>query len=104
MRKAHKRRANRPVCGRPDPEGNIMSKDIALKAAVATQLRVSGWKNTAIERMNRRADKGQTSVEYIGMLVAVIAIIAIVVTMKGDIGKEIGNKIKDVIGTSGKSG
>ncbi|HET6354986.1 hypothetical protein OG905_15395 [Streptomyces sp. NBC_00322] len=81
-----------------------MSKDIALKAAVATQLRVSGWKNTAIERMNRRADKGQTSVEYIGMLVAVIAIIAIVVTMKGDIGKEIGNKIKDVIGTSGKSG
>ncbi|MFD9225171.1 hypothetical protein ACFWDI_35395 [Streptomyces sp. NPDC060064] len=79
-----------------------MSKDLALKAAVATQLRVSGWRNTAIERMSRRADKGQTSVEYIGMLVAVIAIIAIIVTMKQDIGQAIGNKIKDVIGTSGK--
>ncbi|WP_327325780.1 hypothetical protein OG735_27365 [Streptomyces sp. NBC_01210] len=79
-----------------------MSKDLALKAAVATQLRVSGWKNTAIERMSRRADQGQTSVEYIGMLVAVIAIIAIIVTMKQDIGQAIGNKIKDVIGTSGK--
>ncbi|AVZ77641.1 hypothetical protein SLUN_25520 [Streptomyces lunaelactis] len=78
-----------------------MSKDLALKTAVATQLRVNGWKNTAIERMSRRADKGQTSVEYIGMLVAVIAIIAIVVTMKQDIGTTIGNKIKAVIGTSG---
>ncbi|NUK12393.1 hypothetical protein HRW18_31360 [Streptomyces lunaelactis] len=78
-----------------------MSKDLALKTAVATQLRVNGWKNTAIERMSRRADKGQTSVEYIGMLVAVIAIIAIVVTMKQDIGETIGKKIKDVIGTSG---
>ncbi|MFI9581243.1 hypothetical protein ACIHCQ_05250 [Streptomyces sp. NPDC052236] len=81
-----------------------MSKNTALKAAVATQLRVSGWKNTAIERLNRRADKGQTSVEYIGMLVAVIAIIAIVATMSSDIGDAIGTKIKTVIGTSGKSG
>ncbi|WP_405998802.1 hypothetical protein [Streptomyces sp. NBC_00829] len=78
-----------------------MSKDIALKAAVATQLRVSGWRNTAIERMRRRADEGQTSVEYIGMLVAVIAIIAIIVTMRQDIGETIGKKIKDVVGTAG---
>jgi pilus assembly protein Flp/PilA len=81
-----------------------MSKNTALKATVATQLRVSGWKNTAIERLNRRTDKGQTSVEYIGMLVAVIAIIAIVVTMRTNIGTAIGNKIQEVIGTSGKSG
>ncbi|MFF1420115.1 hypothetical protein [Streptomyces sp. NPDC058280] len=71
-----------------------------LKAAVDTKVRVSGWANTTVEAMQRKGDKGQTAVEYIGMLVAVIAIIAMVATMT-DIGTTIGNKIKEVVGTAG---
>ncbi|MFD5112215.1 MULTISPECIES: hypothetical protein [unclassified Streptomyces] len=74
--------------------------NIVLKAAVDTKVRVSGWANTTVEAMQRKGDKGQTAVEYIGMLVAVIAIIAMVATMT-DIGTTIGNKIKEVVGTAG---
>ncbi|MFD5033984.1 hypothetical protein ACFWM0_26800 [Streptomyces sp. NPDC058405] len=74
--------------------------NIVLKAAVETKVRVSGWANTTVEAMQRKGDKGQTAVEYIGMLVAVIAIIAMVATMT-DIGTTIGNKIKEVVGTAG---
>ncbi|MFF1960743.1 hypothetical protein ACFVWX_27670 [Streptomyces sp. NPDC058220] len=74
--------------------------NIVLKAAVETKVRVSGWANTTVEAMQRKGDKGQTAVEYIGMLVAVIAIIAMVATMT-DIGTTIGDKIKEVVGTAG---
>lgn len=74
--------------------------NIVLKAAVDTKVRVSGWANTTVEAMQRKGDKGQTAVEYIGMLVAVIAIIAMVATMT-DIGTTIGDKIKEVVGTAG---
>ncbi|MFF2066330.1 hypothetical protein ACFVWZ_31770 [Streptomyces sp. NPDC058200] len=74
--------------------------NIVLKAAVDTKVRVSGWANTTVTAMQRKGDKGQTAVEYIGMLVAVIAIIAMVATMT-DIGTTIGDKIKEVVGTAG---
>ncbi|WP_455362082.1 hypothetical protein [Streptomyces sp. SYSU K21746] len=77
-----------------------MSKNIVLKAAVESKIRVNGWANTTVERMTRKADQGQTAVEYIGMLVAVIAIIAVVASMT-DIGTTIGNTIRTVVGTAG---
>jgi pilus assembly protein Flp/PilA len=59
----------------PQPEGNTMS-DLMLKTAVATKVRVNGWKNTTAEAMRRRAgDKGQTAVEYLGIIAVVVAIV-----------------------------
>ncbi|MET7648742.1 hypothetical protein ABZS83_35000 [Streptomyces sp. NPDC005426] len=49
-----------------------------LKATVNTQIRVSGWANTAITRIQKRyetADRGQTAFEYLGIILVVVAII-----------------------------
>ncbi|MFD4974036.1 Flp family type IVb pilin [Streptomyces sp. NPDC093064] len=46
--------------------------DLMLKTAV----RVNGWKNTTVEAMQRRAgDRGQTAVEYLGIIAVVVAIV-----------------------------
>jgi Flp pilus assembly pilin Flp len=50
--------------------------DLMLKTAVATQVRVTGWKNTTVEAIRRRGgDKGQTAVEYLGIIAVVVAIV-----------------------------
>jgi pilus assembly protein Flp/PilA len=50
--------------------------DLMLKTAVATRTRVNGWKNTTVEALQRRAgDKGQTAVEYLGIIAVVVAIV-----------------------------
>ncbi|MEU6535296.1 hypothetical protein [Streptomyces sp. NPDC047000] len=50
--------------------------DLLLKKAVAAKVRVNGWKNTTVEAMQRRAgDRGQTAVEYLGIIAVVVAIV-----------------------------
>ena len=50
--------------------------DLMLKTAVATKVRVSGWKHTTVRAMQRRnADKGQTAVEYLGIIAVVVLIV-----------------------------
>ncbi|MFI5683765.1 hypothetical protein [Streptomyces sp. NPDC051636] len=67
--------------------------DLMLKTAVATKVRVSGWKNTTAEAMRRRAgDRGQTAVEYLGIIAVVVAIVLAITGT--DIGKTILDKIK----------
>ncbi|WP_338672521.1 hypothetical protein V1460_05685 [Streptomyces sp. SCSIO 30461] len=49
-----------------------------LKTAVRVQVRVSGWANTAVVRIQRRygsGDRGQTAFEYLGIILVVVAII-----------------------------
>jgi pilus assembly protein Flp/PilA len=54
--------------------------DLMMKTAVATKVRVNGWKNTTVEAMQRRnADKGQTAVEYLG-IIAVVVLIVLAIT------------------------
>ena len=66
--------------------------DAMLKAAVAAKVRVSGWKNTTVEAMQRRsADKGQTAVEYLGIIAVVVAIVLAIT------GTDIGTTILDKI-------
>ncbi|MFJ9248123.1 Flp family type IVb pilin [Streptomyces sp. NPDC101776] len=75
--------------------------DLMLKTAVATKARVSGWKNTTVEALRRRADdKGQTAVEYLGIIAVVVAIVlAITGTSIGQsILDAINNKIAEVTG------
>ncbi|MFD4559170.1 MULTISPECIES: hypothetical protein [unclassified Streptomyces] len=75
--------------------------DLMLKTAVATKARVNGWKNTTVEALQRRAgDKGQTAVEYLGIIAVVVAIVlAITGTSIGQsILDAINNKISEVTG------
>ncbi|BFO14928.1 hypothetical protein SHKM778_13160 [Streptomyces sp. KM77-8] len=54
--------------------------DLMLKTAVATKVRANGWKNTTVEALRRRnADKGQTAVEYLG-IIAVVVLIVLAIT------------------------
>ncbi|MCX5385321.1 hypothetical protein [Streptomyces sp. NBC_00083] len=77
-----------------------MPQDTLLRTAVAAQMRVSGWKNTAVTRARRRyaaagRDRGQTSFEYLGIILVVVAIIGGI--MATGIGTSITNKIKEQI-------
>ena len=68
--------------------------DLMLKTAVATKARVNGWKNTTVEALQRRAgDKGQTAVEYLGIIAVVVAIVLAIT------GTSIGQSIYDAITT-----
>ncbi|MFG3013423.1 hypothetical protein KBP30_16040 [Streptomyces sp. Go40/10] len=67
--------------------------DLLLKTAVATKVRLHGWKNTTVEAMRRRGgDRGQTAVEYLGIIAVVVAIVLAITGT--DIGKTILDKIK----------
>ncbi|MGP3638333.1 hypothetical protein ACTU45_34335 [Streptomyces sp. 24-1644] len=64
--------------------------NITLKAATATQTYINGWKNTAVEAMKRRSDKGQGAIEYVGITILVVAIV--VALLNTNMGATIGNK------------
>ncbi|MFI0979714.1 hypothetical protein ACH4SP_22275 [Streptomyces sp. NPDC021093] len=57
-----------------------MAQDISLKAAAKAMIAVGQWRDTVVERMHKKADKGASIVEYAG-LVVIIALI--VVAVKG---------------------
>ncbi|MEU0386006.1 Flp family type IVb pilin [Streptomyces chartreusis] len=66
--------------------------DLMLKTAVATKVRVNGWKNTTVQAMQRRAgDKGQTAVEYLGIIAVVVAIVVLIAST--NLGQTIVNKL-----------
>ncbi|MFF8915416.1 hypothetical protein ACF08M_19360 [Streptomyces sp. NPDC015032] len=70
--------------------------DITLKTAV----RINGWANTAVSRMQKRyenMDRGQTAFEYLGIILVVVAIIGAIVAT--GIGSAISEKIKGLVGT-----
>ncbi|WP_326767479.1 hypothetical protein OG978_25825 [Streptomyces sp. NBC_01591] len=70
--------------------------DITLKTAV----RVQGWANTAVSRIQKRyenMDRGQTAFEYLGIILVVVAIIGAIVAT--GIGSAISDKIKGLVGT-----
>lgn len=70
--------------------------DLMLRTAVAAKVRVSGWKNTTAAAMQRRAaDRGQTAVEYLGIIAVVVAIVLAITGT--DIGQTILDKIKEKI-------
>lgn len=71
--------------------------DRLLKTAVETKIHVNSWWNTRIDRMYRGdRSRGQTAAEYIGMIIVVVAIMA-VVAQGTDLGDAIKDKIKKAI-------
>lgn len=74
--------------------------DRLLKTAVATKTRLHGWKNTTVDAMKRRAgDRGQTAVEYLGIIAVVVAIVLAITGTS--IGSTILNKITGLINKVG---
>ncbi|WP_306189575.1 Flp family type IVb pilin [Streptomyces sp. MK5] len=74
--------------------------DLMLKTAVATKVRVNGWKNTTAQALQRRAgDRGQTAVEYLGIIAVVVAIVLAITGTS--IGQTILGKITGLIGRVG---
>ncbi|MCH0555909.1 MULTISPECIES: hypothetical protein [Streptomyces] len=67
--------------------------DLLLKTAVAAKVHMSSWKGTTVAAMRRRAgDRGQTAVEYLGIIAVVVAIVLAITGT--DVGKAILDKIK----------
>jgi len=48
---------------------------------------------------NRRNERGQTTAEYVGIMVVIVAIIGAIVLLNGDIKDEVGKVIKKVFET-----
>ncbi|MCF4140125.1 hypothetical protein L1856_29810 [Streptomyces sp. Tue 6430] len=65
--------------------------DLMLKTVVAARVRVSGWKNTTAEAARRRGDRGQTAVEYLGIIAVVVAIVVLIANT--NLGATIVNKL-----------
>jgi pilus assembly protein Flp/PilA len=67
--------------------------DLLLKTTVAAKVRVSGWKNTTVAAVRRRTadDKGQTAVEYLGIIAVVVAIVVLIANT--NLGATIVNKL-----------
>ncbi|WP_406093139.1 hypothetical protein [Streptomyces sp. NBC_01013] len=56
--------------------------NITLKAATTTQAYINGWKNTAVDALKRRSDKGQGAIEYVGITILVVAIVVALLNTK----------------------
>jgi uncharacterized membrane protein len=77
-----------------------MPNNTMLKAAVDTKVRVNGWANTAVSKIQKRyegADRGQTAFEYLGIILVVVAIIGGMVA--AGIGSAITTRITTLVGT-----
>ncbi|WP_031506430.1 hypothetical protein [Streptomyces megasporus] len=72
--------------------------DKLLKTAVNARIRARGWRNTTVDALRRRSDEGQSAVEYMGIIVVVVAIIIVILnTNFGDrISAEITEQIEKI--------
>lgn len=73
--------------------------DMMLKATVNTQVRAGHWAKTTAGKLRKRYaqpfDRGQTAVEYLGIIAVVVLIVGALAGT--DIGTTILNKIKEQI-------
>ena len=63
--------------------------------AIAAHTAIMGF---VVGAFDRRDDRGQGSVEYVGIILVVVAIIGALVILGPGIGDTIGGKIKDAVG------
>ncbi|MEU2025942.1 hypothetical protein ABZ565_27895 [Streptomyces sp. NPDC016469] len=66
--------------------------DTMLQAVVTTRTYINGWKNTVMEAVKRRSDKGQGAIEYVGITILVVAIV--IALMSTNLGTTIATKFK----------
>ncbi|MGV9938117.1 Flp family type IVb pilin [Streptomyces sp. NPDC003401] len=65
--------------------------DLMLKTVVAAKVLVNGWRNTTVAAARRRGDRGQTAVEYLGIIAVVVAIVVLIANT--NLGATIVNKL-----------
>jgi Flp pilus assembly pilin Flp len=73
-----------------------MSNNLTLKTATKAQLAISGWRNTVVSRMQKRADEGASVVEYAGLVVVIALIVVAVRELNLD--DTISGAIEDAVG------
>jgi hypothetical protein len=80
--------------------------ETGLRAATAAMLYVTGWRDSVVEGIKSRKDKGQGAIEYVGITILVVAIVVLLLNTK--LGSEIANAfsaaIRSVLGGGGGAG
>ncbi|WP_411077110.1 hypothetical protein [Streptomyces sp. cmx-10-25] len=69
--------------------------DTALKAAATAKVYVGSWVNTRVDVLRKRRDRGQGAMEYVGITILVVAILAALLAT--DMGSTIANTFKEKI-------
>ncbi|MFE5731256.1 hypothetical protein ACFQ7A_10195 [Streptomyces sp. NPDC056528] len=66
--------------------------DTALKATATAKVYVGSWVNTRVDTLRKRRDRGQGAMEYVGITILVVAILAALLAT--DMGSTIANTFK----------
>ncbi|WP_411073693.1 hypothetical protein [Streptomyces sp. cmx-4-7] len=66
--------------------------DTALKAAATAKVYVGSWVNTRVDVLRKRRDRGQGAMEYVGITILVVAILAALLAT--DMGSTIADTFK----------
>ena len=69
--------------------------DITLKAATTAKVYVGSWVNTRVEALQAKRDRGQGAMEYVGITILVVAILAAL--LQTNMGQTIANTFKTKI-------
>ncbi|HEY9367082.1 hypothetical protein [Streptomyces sp.] len=69
--------------------------DVMLKAATTTKVYVGSWVDTRVDALQKKRDRGQGAMEYVGITILVVAILAALLST--DMGKTISEKFKEKI-------
>ncbi|MFE8939367.1 hypothetical protein ACFYNX_17930 [Streptomyces sp. NPDC007872] len=69
--------------------------DTTLKAATTAKVYVGSWVNTRVDALQKRRDRGQGAMEYVGITILVVAILAALLAT--DMGSTIADKFKQKI-------
>ncbi|WP_406862837.1 hypothetical protein ABZO31_21385 [Streptomyces sp. HUAS MG47] len=69
--------------------------DVMLKAATTTKVYVGSWVNTRVEALQAKRDRGQGAMEYVGITILVVAILAAL--LQTNMGQTIANTFKTKI-------
>ena len=69
--------------------------DMTLKAAATAKVYVGSWVNTRVDALQKRRDRGQGAMEYVGITILVVAILAAL--LQTNMGETIANKFKEKI-------
>ena len=69
--------------------------DTGLKAATTARVHMTAWRDSVLDGIKSRKDKGQGAIEYVGITILVVAIVALL--LQTNMGSEIANKFSEKI-------
>ncbi|MFF3324613.1 hypothetical protein [Streptomyces sp. NPDC002889] len=80
--------------------------DIGLKAVTMVKAQASAWRDSVLDGVRSRRDRGQGSIEYVGITILVVAIVVLLLQTKmgNDIANKFTEKINSVLNGGGGGG